>query len=94
MAGKITGTSGYAYGRIGGLLFFEKLGIFCLVYAKAPDPKGVNKYKDVIYVITFTFDKNNTDKTKYSVNKTQALKVFQTDNLVTLRASYAIYFVY
>ena len=86
LAGKITGTQGYSYGRLGGLLFFEKLGIFCLVYAKAPDPKGVNKYKDVIYVITFTFDKNNTDKTKYSVNKTQALKVFQTDNLVTLRA--------
>ena len=26
-----------AYGKLGGLLYFEKSGIYCLVYAKTPN---------------------------------------------------------
>ena len=77
MAGKITGyQNGSADGKLGGLIFFEKLGIFCLVYAKTPNPEGANKGKNVIYAATFVFNKNKT----YSLTKTKEVKIFETDN--------------
>ena len=38
LAGKITGyRNGSADGKLGGILYFEKYGIYCLVYAKTPN---------------------------------------------------------
>ena len=83
LAGKITGyQNGSADGKLGGLIFFEKLGIFCLVYAKTPDPEGANKGKNVIYAATFVFNKNKT----YSLTKTKEVKIFETDNVMNVRA--------
>lgn len=83
LAGKITGNQrGNADGKLGGLLYFEKLGIFCLVYAKTPEPEGKNKDKNVIYAATFIFNKNKT----YTLTKTYEVKVFETDNVMQVRA--------
>jgi hypothetical protein len=83
LAGKITGyQNGSADGKLGGLIFFEKLGIFCLVYAKTPNPEGANKGKNVIYAATFVFNKNKT----YSLTKTKEVKIFETDNVMNVRA--------
>ena len=81
LAGKIKGyKNGYADGKLGGLLFFEKLGIFCLVYAKTPDP---DKGKHIIYATTFVFNK---DTKKYSLTKTYEVKVLDTDKEIHIRA--------
>ena len=83
LAGIIKGYGGgSADGKLGGLLFFEKLGIFCLVYAKTPTPEGANKGKNVIYAATFVFNKNKT----YSLTKTKEVKIFETDNIMNVRA--------
>ena len=53
LAGTITGYSnGSADGKLGGLIYFENLGIFCMVYAKTPNASDDNKNgKDIIYIV-------------------------------------------
>ena len=84
LAGKITGyENGSADGKLGGLIYFEKLKLFCLVYAKTPCPSDdKNKGKNVIFATTFTF----SDK-KYKNVKTYEIKVVNEDNkIVQVRA--------
>ena len=82
LAGKITGNQrGNADGRLGGILYFEKLDIFCLVYAKTPDPEGENQGKNVIYATTFTF-KNK----KFNIERTQPIKIIENSSIVQVRA--------
>ena len=82
LAGKITGNQrGNADGRLGGILYYEKLGIFCLVYAKIPDPEGENEGKNVIYATTFTFKDN-----KFNIEQTKAIKIFENSSVAQVRA--------
>ena len=79
LAEKITGNQrGNADGRLGG---YEKLGFFCLVYVKIPDPEGENEGKNAIYATTFTFKDN-----KFSIEQTKAIKIFENSSVVQVRA--------
>ena len=82
LAGTITGYSnGNADGRLGGIIYYEKLDIFCLVYAKTPEPEGENAGKNVIYATTFTFK-----DLKYTILKTIAVKISETTKVRQVRA--------
>ena len=83
LAGTITGyMNGSADGKLGGLLYFEKYNIYCLVYAKTPNPsEDSNKGKNVIYMTTWQFENN-----KITNEKTIEVKVFSTGNVMQVRA--------
>ena len=76
LAGDITGyMNGRADGRLGGLLYFEKSQIYCLVYAKTPDP-STGKY--TIYMSTWKFVNK-----KFTNYKTMTVKTFTSGKNVT-----------
>ena len=58
LAGIIKGyMNGTADGKLGGLLYFKKEKIYCLVYAKTPDASGdSNNGKNIIYMTTWKFE--------------------------------------
>ena len=84
LAGYIKGYhTGPADGKLGGILYFEKYQLYCLVYAKTPNysdnPQKNNK--TIIFVTTWKFENN-----KITSNKTYEIKVFNTGNIMQLRA--------
>ena len=84
LAGYIKGYhTGPADGKLGGILYFEKYGLYCLVYAKTPNyPNNITKNnKAIIFISTWKFEDN-----KIANNKTYEIKVFNTGNLMQLRA--------
>ena len=79
LAGNIKGyANGSADGKLGGILYFEKFGLYCLVYAKTPDPSS---NKNVIYLTTWEF----SDKQTVNIN-TKEVKIFETGNVMQVRA--------
>ena len=80
LAGTITGyMNGQADGKLGGLLYFEKSGLYCLVYAKTPD---ADTSKNAIYMTTWKFENN-----KITTVKTMTVKTFASGkNVMQVRA--------
>ena len=79
LAGSIKGYhNGSADGKLGGILYFAKLGLYCLVYAKTPDAQSG---KNIIYMTTWEFTDN-----KISNNKTMIVKTFDSNNVMQVRA--------
>ena len=83
LAGNIEGyENGSADGRLGGLIYFENLGIFCMVYAKIPNVSDDNKNgKHIIYMTTWKFSNNSITELK-----TTEIKVFENVNVMQVRA--------
>ena len=83
LAGSIKGYgNGSADGRLGGLIYFENLGIFCMVYAKTPNVSEDNKNgKHIIYMTTWKFSNNSITEIK-----TTEIKVFDNLNIMQVRA--------
>ena len=83
LAGIISGyRNGYAAGKLGGILYFEKYGIYCLVYAKTPnDSEDSYNGKHIIYMTTWKFENN-----RVSNNKTMIVKVLSSGNITQVRA--------
>ena len=82
LAGTITGYKiGWADGKLGGILYFEKLKLYCLVYAKTPNKSEDEKNgKTIIYLTTWKFE----DK-QIKEEKIQEIKVFETGNIMQIR---------
>ena len=79
IAGSIKGyQNGSADGKLGGILYFAKFGLYCLVYAKTPDPQSG---KNIIYMTTWEFIDN-----KISNIKTIEVKRFSSNNVMQVRA--------
>ena len=79
LAGSIKGYgNGSADGKLGGILYFAKLGLYCLVYAKTPDEQSG---KNIIYMTTWKFTEN-----KISNNQTIVIKQFDSNNVMQVRA--------
>ena len=79
LAGKIKGyRNGSADGKLGGILYFAKLGLYCLIYAKTPDEQSG---KNIIYMTTWKFTEN-----KISNNQTTEIKQFDSNNVMQVRA--------
>ena len=84
IAGKITGyMNGQADGKLGGILYFEKSKIYCLVYAKTPNAStDSTNGKNIIYMTTWKFENN-----KITNIKTISVKTFATGkNVMQVRA--------
>lgn len=83
LAGTITGyMNGSADGKLGGLLYFEKHKIYCLVYAKTPNVSDDDKNgKNIIYMTTWSFENGKITNTK-----TTEIKVFSSGNVMQVRA--------
>ena len=84
LAGYIKGyKNGRADGKLGGILYFEKYKLYCLVYAKTPNysDDAQKNEKSMIFITTWKFENN-----KISNNNTYEIKIFQTGNLMRLRA--------
>ena len=80
LTGKMKGLDGaFPFSRIGRILYFEGLKLYCLVYAKTPD---LDKNTTVIYLTTWEL------KNKQIVNnKTLTVKIFSQDkNVGQIRA--------
>ena len=79
LAGYIQGyRNGKADGRLGGILYFSELGLYCLVYAKTPD---VDKGKHVIYLTTWKFIDNQITN-----NQTYIIKTIESNHVLQVRA--------
>ena len=79
LAGSIKGYSkGLADGKLGGILYFAELKLYCLIYAKTPDEKSG---KNIIYMTTWEFIDN-----KISNIKTTEIKRFDSNNVMQVRA--------
>ena len=79
LAGSIKGhQNGSADGKLGGILYFAKLGLYCLVYAKTPDQQSG---KNIIYMTTWKFTGN-----KISDIQTTEIKIFESNNVMQVRA--------
>ena len=79
LAGYIKGyANGLANGRLGGILHFSELGLYCLVYAKTPD---VDKGKHVIYLTTWKFIDNQITNIQ-----THVIKTLQSNYVAQVRA--------
>ena len=85
MAGYIKGDKkGNADGKLGGILYFEKYNIYCLIYAKTPNHSTVEKDgKNIIYIITWTFERKIEIYTNF---KTLKLKIFENETIMNVRA--------
>ena len=70
LAGTIKGNmAGEANGKLGGILYFKKHGIYCLVYAKTPNESdGKNR----IYMTTWKLENDKITNTKTMTIKTLA----------------------
>ena len=86
IAGYIKGYhTGPADGKLGGILYFEKYGLYCLVYAKTPNYSNETLSKNntnIIFVTSWKFEDN-----KITDIKTYEIKIFEkTKNVMQLRA--------
>ena len=83
LGGYIKGYSiGWADGKLGAILYFEELELYCLVYAKTPDYTEGEKYgKAVIYMTTWKF--YNGEILDITVKE---IKIFETGNVMQVRA--------
>ena len=82
LAGYIKGNrGGTAEGKLGGIMYFEKLKLYCLVYAKTPNySNDSNNNKTIIYLTTWKFTNNTINS-----NITKEIKVFQNNIDVRVR---------
>ena len=83
LAGYIKGNNlGTANGKLGGIIYFEKYGLYCLIYAKTPNYSNDEKNeKNIIYMTTWEFVNNQIVN-----NKTIEIKVFENGNVMQIRA--------
>ena len=83
LAGTIKGyANGWADGRLGGMLYFDKLELYALIYAKTPNYSEDEKNnKTIIYITTWKFTNGNIEQMKV-----QEIKVFETGNVMQLRS--------
>ena len=84
MAGYIKGDrNGHSDGKLGGILYFEKYNLYCLVYAKTPNHSTDEKNgKNIIYITTWEFETKNES---FINNKTIEIKVFENETLMQVR---------
>ena len=85
LAGYIKGDrNGHADGKLGGILYFEKYNLYCLVYAKTPNHSTDEKNgKNIIYITKWEFETKNES---FINNKTIEIKVFENETLMQVRA--------
>ena len=84
LAGKIIGyKNGYAEGKLGGILYFEKYKIYCLVYAKTSSLNEDNTVTgtNINYITTWQFENN-----KIVNNKTMIVNEFSSEYVMQIRA--------
>ena len=85
LAGYIKGYhTGPADGKLGGILYFEKYSLYCLVYAKTPNNSTEDSTRDnknIIFITTWKFEDN-----KITNQQTYEIKIFDSGNLMQLRA--------
>ncbi len=83
IAGFIKGYhNGLADGKLGGILYFEKFNLYCLIYAKYPNYSNDEKNgTSIIFVSTWNFVDNQITN-----NKTKEIKISKTDIVMSLRA--------
>ena len=83
LAGTIKGYSiGWADGKLGGLLYFEELELYCMVYAKTPNYSEDDKNgKNIIYMTTWKFVDGKIEQTIV-----KEIKIFETNNIMQVRA--------
>ena len=78
--------NGSINGELGGILYFEKYNLYCLVYAKTPNYSNDSEKNgtNIIFITTWNFENN-----KISNNITYEIKIFDKDiekNFLNLRA--------
>ena len=79
LAGRIKGyRNGKADGRLGGILYFSELGLYCLVYAKTPEEESG---KNIIYMTTWKFIDNQITN-----NQIYVIKKFESNHVLQVRA--------
>ena len=85
LAGYIKGdANGRADGKLGGILYFEKYKLYCLIYAKTPNNSTDEKNgKNIIYITTWKFELKNETFTDI---KTTEVKVFENETIMNVRA--------
>ena len=85
LAGYIKGYhTGPADGKLGGILYFEKYALYCLVFAKTPnysDDDATKNGKTIIFISTWKFDNK-----QISNNNIYEIKLFESGNVMQLRA--------
>ena len=71
LAGYIKGDrNGHAAGKLGGILYFEKYKLYCLIYAKIPNNSTEDKNgKNIIYITTWKFEIKNKTITDIKTNE-------------------------
>ena len=85
LAGYIKGYhTGPADGKLGGILYFEKYALYCLVYAKTPNysDDSTKNGKTIIFISTWKFE----DKQIADNNNIYEIKLFESGNIMQLRA--------
>ena len=86
LAGYIKGYhTGPADGKLGGILYFEKYALYCLVFAKTPnysDDDSSKNGKTIIFISTWKFE----DKQIENNNNIYEIKLFESGNIMQLRA--------
>ena len=83
IAGFIKGYhNGLADGKLGGILYFEKYNLYCIIYAKYPNSSNDDKNgTSIIFVSTWNFVDN-----RITNNKTSEIKISKTDIVMSLRS--------
>ena len=84
LAGYIKGYQiGWADGKLGSILYFEELELYCLVYAKTPNySEDAKNGTNIIYMTTWKFSNKKIDNII-----TKEIKIFPaTDNIMQVRA--------
>ena len=86
LAGYIKGYhTGPADGKLGGILYFEKYALYCLVFAKTPnysDDDSSKNGKTIIFISTWKFE----DKQIANNSNIYEIKLFESGNIMQLRA--------
>ena len=85
LAGYIKGYhTGPADGKLGGILYFEKYALYCLVFAKTPnysDDDSSKNGKTIIFISTWKFEDKQIEN-----NYIYEIKLFESGNIMQLRA--------
>ena len=73
---------GWADGKLGAILYFDKLELYCLVYAKTPNYSSDEKNnKNIIYITTWKFINGKIEQTTF-----KEIKVLEKGNIMQVRA--------
>ena len=73
---------GWADGKLGAILYFDKLELYCLVYAKTPNHSSDEKNnKNIIYITTLKFINGKIEQTTF-----KEIKVLEKGNIMQIRA--------